>query len=111
MPTLTVAGTNVTVRTRPGEPILKALSRSGYAHTSGCRRGGCGICKVDLVSGAVDYPVSVAAEVLSADERRAGRCLTCRAVPTADTVIQLAETDKLRCVAPFLAAVARFSTH
>lgn len=107
MPRLTIADTDVELRTLPGETILAGLHRSGYAGNTGCRRGGCGICKVDLVSGQVDYPETVAEEVLSGDERARGVCLICRAVPAEDAVIALPGTFGLRCVAPFLAAMVR----
>jgi ferredoxin len=104
MPTLAVDGTGIHVQTRAGEPILAALCRHGYAYRFGCRRGGCGLCKVTLVSGEIDYPVQVSEQILSTGERRDGACLSCRAVPRTDTVIRLSPTDKLRCVVPFLAA-------
>jgi len=103
---LTVAGADVSIELRSREPILTGLFRSGYAYRVGCKRGGCGICKVDLVEGEVDYPVTVSADVLTADEHAAGVCLSCRAVPVADSVIRLRDDDRLRCVAPFLAAVS-----
>jgi len=53
-----VAGADVSVELRSREPILTGLFRSGYAYRVGCKRGGCGICKVDLVEGEVDYPVT-----------------------------------------------------
>jgi ferredoxin len=110
VPTLTVDGADVEVVTRDGEAILAALSRHGYAHTFGCRRGGCGVCKVELVLGEVAYPTLVSSEVLSDSDQESGTCLSCRAVPVTDTVIRLVADDKLRCVAPFLAAAARKST-
>lgn len=88
-----------------GEPILAALRRGGYTHNFGCRRGGCGTCKVELVSGVVRYPVRVADQALTPAERAAGVCLSCRAVPDGDVVIQLRAGDRLRCVAPMLAAL------
>jgi ferredoxin len=51
---VTVDPDGVEVALLDGETILAGLYRSGYAYRTGCRRGGCGICKVDLVSGDVD---------------------------------------------------------
>jgi CDP-4-dehydro-6-deoxyglucose reductase len=104
MPALAVHGTGVVIATRAGEPILAALCRHGYAYRFGCRRGGCGVCKVTVLSGEIGYPVAVASQVLTEDDARAGRCLSCRAVPLTDTVIRLGPHDKLHCVAPLLAA-------
>lgn len=106
MALLRIEGAGVVVRSRDGEPILTALARSGHTHRFGCRRGGCGVCKVELVSGGVRYPTQVADQVLSPAERAAGVCLSCRAVPEGDVVIRLREGDRLRCVAPILAALS-----
>lgn len=100
----------VVVALLSGEPILTALRRSGYTHRFGCRRGGCGTCKMELVSGVVRYPVRVAEQVLTPAERAAGVCLSCRAVPAGDVVTQLREGDRLRCVVPVLAALS-VATH
>jgi CDP-4-dehydro-6-deoxyglucose reductase len=80
--------------------VLAALARSGYAHRTGCRRGGCGVCKVDLVDGEVRYARPVAETVLPADERVAGVCLSCRAIPVADVVVRLRDGDRLRSMWP-----------
>lgn len=90
-----------TAHLRPGETVLTGLFRAGFAYRVGCRRGGCGICKVDLVDGEVDYERPVADAVLSEDERAAGTCLSCRAVPRGDITIALRE-DTLRVCTPLL---------
>ena len=105
MTTLTVDPEGVVVALRPGETVLEGLYRHGYAYRIGCRRGGCAVCKVDIVSGEVDYSRTIAATVLSAEERDAGVCLTCRAVPRTDLVITLRD-EELRMVNPILARMA-----
>ncbi|MES4889584.1 2Fe-2S iron-sulfur cluster-binding protein [Streptomyces sp. NPDC096012] len=101
MATVTVEPDGITVALRPGECVLSALYRSGYGYRTGCRRGGCGICKVDLVEGEVVYPATVATSVLTAEERAGGTCLSCRAVPEEDIVIRLRD-ERLRRLNPFL---------
>lgn len=96
----------VRVTARAGETVLAALFRSGYGYRVGCRRGGCAMCKVDLVDGQVDYPAVIADTVLSEDERRGGTCLSCRAVPRGDVVVQLRD-ERLKVVLPFLHATRR----
>ena len=86
----------VPVEAHPDETVLAALHRSGHAVRSGCRRGGCGICKVDLVSGSVAYTHPIAPTVLSDDERAEGVCLSCRAVPVDDVEVRLREHDRGR---------------
>lgn len=99
MPKVAVEGHDIAVEAAPGEPILGALCRCGYTYRFGCRRGGCGVCKVQLVSGQVDYLKNVAETVLSNVERHEGICLTCRAIPITDVVIRLGSGDRLRTVA------------
>jgi len=107
MPRLAIAGTQIALGLLPGESILAGLHRNGYAVTAGCRRGGCGICKADLVEGSVWYPHVVADTVLSEKERADGVCLICRAVPDGDATVRVPADFRLRCVAPFLAALNR----
>ena len=89
MPVVRIEPEGSEVPARPGETILEALYASGFSYRIGCRRGGCAICKVDLVQGSVEYNRPVAEEVLPEAERATGTCLTCRAVPTEDVVIRL----------------------
>jgi hypothetical protein len=67
----------------------------------GCKRGGCGICKVALMLGEVRYERPVADTVLTDDERVEGICLSCRAVPLTNVVIEQQENDRLRRVLGF----------
>lgn len=89
MPTVTVLPGEEIVPAAPGESILEALFKSGYSYRVGCRRGGCAICKVDLLAGEVGYNRTVCDTVLSEEEKAAGTVLSCRAVPTADITIRL----------------------
>jgi ferredoxin len=104
MPLVTVLPEAVEVELEPGETLLGGLTRAGYAYRFGCRRGGCGLCKVDLVAGEVTYERPVADSVLPDEQRRHGTCLSCRAVPAGDVVIALRE-DHLRRVNPFAPAI------
>jgi CDP-4-dehydro-6-deoxyglucose reductase len=88
-----------------GDTILAAISRGGLSYLVGCRRGGCGICKADLITGQVSYPVPVSETVLTPAERAERVVLTCRAVPGADCTVQL--RSQLRVAAPFLFDIAQ----
>jgi ferredoxin len=103
MPTVTVLPDGVSVPLAAGESVLEGLYRAGYAYRTGCRRGGCGVCKVTLVRGDVEYHRTIAGTVLTADERTSGVCLSCRAVPAGDLTIALRDDDTLRCTNPLLA--------
>jgi ferredoxin len=84
-----VQGTEVDIAAYPGETMLDALKRTGNAIRVGCRRGGCAICKVEVIEGTFEYTRPIADTVLTAEEKGRGTCLTCRAVPTADMVVSL----------------------
>ena len=102
MPRLRVESDDVAIDLVEGETILEGLYRNGYAYRVGCRRGGCAICKIDLVDGEVFYNRPVAENVLTEDERASGTCLSCRAVPVGDVTIALRE-ENLRRVHSLLA--------
>ena len=104
MPIATVDPTGEEIFLPDGETVLGGLFAAGYAYTIGCRRGGCAVCKVDLLEGSVTYDHPVADEVLTAEEREAGVCLTCRAVPDTDIVVRF-RTGSLRLVQPWLRAI------
>ena len=84
------------IQAEDGETVLRAALRSGFRYRWGCKRGGCGVCKVRLVVGEVRYERPIAANVLTETERAAGICLSCRAVPVTDLIIELQEGDRLQ---------------
>jgi CDP-4-dehydro-6-deoxyglucose reductase len=109
MPTVTVQPGGTVVELHQQETVLDGLRRAGYAYRTGCRRGGCGICKADLLAGQVEYPKTVADTVLNAAERASGTCLPCRAVPVGDITIAL-RNDTLRRTTTLLASPASSPT-
>lgn len=65
---------------------MERLGRSGIP--VGCRGGGCGVCKVHILSGSyVTQKMSRAC--VSADEELRGIVLACRAQPTADVRLRV----------------------
>jgi ferredoxin len=103
MPRITVLPEGTELVAAPGKSVLAAIHESGFGYRVGCRRGGCGVCKADLVDGQVEYRDQVAETVLSQRERATGTCLTCRAVPVGDVTIEL-RGNRLRRLNPFLPA-------
>ena len=99
---MTILPDGVQVVAREDETLLRALARAGLRYRVGCKRGGCGICKVQLKLGEVRYERPIADSVLSDDERVEGICLSCRAVPITNIVIELQEGDRLRRVLGFV---------
>jgi CDP-4-dehydro-6-deoxyglucose reductase len=107
MPRLRVVDSEVDVAVPPNETLLTGLRRAGYAANIGCLRGGCGICRIRVIEGAISYRETVAETVLPPEERADGVCLLCRAVPETDTVIEVKPEFGLRLVSPLLAEPAR----
>jgi CDP-4-dehydro-6-deoxyglucose reductase len=101
MPEVTILPDGLQVTAGEAETVLAALSRAGLRYRVGCKRGGCGVCKVQLVLGEVRYERPVADSVLSDDQRVEGICLSCRAVPITNIAIELQEGDRLRKVLGF----------
>ncbi len=101
MADVTVLPDGVRISAADGETVLAALGRAGLRYRIGCRRGGCGICKLQLLAGEVYYERPIAESVLSDDEKVEGICLSCRAVPITNILIELQEGDHLRRVLPY----------
>lgn len=93
---------------RDGETVLAAICRDGFTYGYGCRRGGCGVCKVDLERGEIRYVRPIADTVLTAEERAAGVVLTCRAeAVTEEVVLRMRETNRFRLAVPLAFGIAR----
>lgn len=103
---LTLLPSGERVAVRDGETLEAALVRSGYTRPRrGCRRGGCGQCKVQLVSGDVADERPIAGTVLPVAERAAGSILLCRALALGDVTVLVAD-GQVRCVSPIQRALA-----
>jgi len=72
------------------ESVIDAQRRAGlWAISSQCRSGGCGLCKVRIISGAYEVlPMSRA--YISAHEIGAGMALACRIKPRSALLISVA---------------------
>ena len=95
MYTITLSPIGDTVACRRGAPALSALSRSGAKVAFGCRGGGCGTCKMRLISGRVEHGRCSAA-VLLEEEKANGSFLSCQARALSDLTVELTATNKYR---------------
>jgi len=77
------------------ETVLTAILQSGASVMFGCRGGGCGTCKMRLISGRVDHGRCSAA-VLPAEERESGWFLSCQARALSDLTVELTAANKYR---------------
>jgi CDP-4-dehydro-6-deoxyglucose reductase, E3 len=73
------------VEARPGDTVLGALERAGYALPNNCRAGACGECKTRVLGGDYDQGM-VLSMALTAEEREQGYGLMCMATPLSDVV-------------------------
>lgn len=71
-----------------GGKVLHAMVVSGHSPlVVGCRGGGCGACRVRVVSGTFDA-LRMSARYVTPDDLERGRVLACRIVPTSDLVLE-----------------------
>lgn len=71
------------------QSILEGMERLGRRGIpSGCRNGGCGVCKIQVLQGEFTSRVMSRAHV-SEDEQARGVVLACRTRPTSDLVVKV----------------------
>ncbi|MDR2332727.1 2Fe-2S iron-sulfur cluster binding domain-containing protein [Diaphorobacter ruginosibacter] len=72
------------------ESLLKGMLRLGRKGIPvGCVNGGCGVCKVRIVEGAVRALGPVSRAHVSCDEEAQGYTLACRVAPTATVRLEV----------------------
>ncbi|MBS1191299.1 MAG: ferredoxin [Rhodocyclaceae bacterium] len=82
--TVTIEETGESYRCSPEETVLAGMERLGRRGIPvGCRGGGCGVCKVEVLSGTYLKRV-MSREYVSEEDEREGRVLACRIRPTSD---------------------------
>ncbi len=74
----------------PGESVLDAALRQGFAFPYGCRNGACGNCMGKLLAGEVEYGVQLPPGLSDADVAQ-GKALFCSAIPLSDLSIEVRE--------------------
>lgn len=74
----------------PGRSVLESMALMGHRGIPlGCRGGGCGVCKVEVVSGSFSSKAMSRCHI-SEDDQRAGRVLACRIFPESDLELRVA---------------------
>lgn len=72
----------------PAQTILSAIERQRYKTLLvGCREGGCGVCKAQLIRGSVHLK-KMSRSHISKQEEEDGYVLTCCAYPRSDVLLQ-----------------------
>ena len=74
-----------------GESLLQGMIRLGRKGIPvGCVNGGCGVCKVKIISGKTETLGPVSRAHVSAEEEAQGYTLACRVGPTAEVSLEVA---------------------
>ena len=78
----------------PDRDLLRSMERLGRKGIpAGCRGGGCGVCKVHILSGSVTSKKMSRAHI-SVEEQASGYVLACRTCPRSD--VRLKVVGKMR---------------
>lgn len=94
--TISLADAGVSFNCTGTESVLAAMSRQlsfgafgGKRIPVGCRQGGCGVCRVQVLSGHYRMGPISRTHVSEADQRD-GYALACRLIPEGDLVVRIA---------------------
>lgn len=74
------------IECQPGDTVLMAVERAGYALPNNCRAGACGECKVKVLDGQFDQGI-VLDMALSPEERADNIGLMCMAKPLSQELV------------------------
>ena len=81
--------THESYRCSPQESLLVGMERLGKKGIPvGCRGGGCGVCKVEIIAGTYMKRV-MSREYVSVEDEAADRVLACRVWPTSDISLKV----------------------
>jgi CDP-4-dehydro-6-deoxyglucose reductase/ferredoxin-NAD(P)+ reductase (naphthalene dioxygenase ferredoxin-specific) len=87
MPTVTVAGLNLTFKVERDQTIVEAAADQGIPIPFSCHSGTCGTCKARLISGSVTMLEDYSRFTLTDAERAKGLFLPCCAIPETDCTL------------------------
>ncbi len=74
---------------KEGQNVLLAMERLGHRGIPvGCRGGGCGICRVQVLGVGKFRTKKMSRAQVSADEEAKGICLACKLIPEGDLQIR-----------------------
>lgn len=87
--TIEFRGSGETLTCGEAHSLLRSMEQLGRRGIPvGCRNGGCGVCKIRIISGSVERRVMSRAHV-TAEEEQAGYALACRITPRSSLVIEV----------------------
>ena len=90
--TIAVKGSNCPFSCSEQSSLLLAMAAQGVnAIAIGCRAGGCGVCKIQILSGSYRTK-AMSRERLSQDEENSGYALACRVYPSSDMLVEVVKS-------------------
>jgi ferredoxin len=86
---ITIAGSDETFPCKDGQNVLLAMERLGRKGIPvGCRGGGCGICRVQVLAQGRYRTLKMSRAQISEADAAAGICLACKLIPESDLAIR-----------------------
>ena len=74
---------------KAGQNVLAAMERLGRKGIPvGCRGGGCGVCRVQIVGDGKYHTLKMSRNQVSEDAERRGICLACKLIPEGDLCLR-----------------------
>ncbi len=102
-----VADTTLSFACREDQTVLAAMSQAGRkCMTVGCRSGGCGVCRVQVVEGRFETGLMSQSQVSEGDRTR-GISLACQLYPRGDVVIRVLGRNNVDANDPTAALLRR----
>ena len=87
--TVRIEDNGVTYTCAPTESLLEGMQRLGRRGIPmGCRGGGCGVCKVEILEGEFSTR-AMSRDHVDDDDRRHRRLLACRVYPSGDLSVRV----------------------
>ncbi|MGR9091142.1 MAG: 2Fe-2S iron-sulfur cluster-binding protein [Gammaproteobacteria bacterium] len=86
---IAIADSNEQFTCKDGQNVLLAMERLGRKGIPvGCRGGGCGICRVQVLGGGAYRTLKMSRAQVSEVDEAAGVCLACKLLPEGDLTIR-----------------------
>lgn len=86
---ITLADSGTQFVCKDGQNVLAAMERLGRRGIPvGCRGGGCGICRVQVLEGTRYRTQKMSRAQISEDDLAAGICLACKLIPEGDLTLR-----------------------
>lgn len=86
---ITVEGMSERFACLPGQNVLAALEQLGRKGIPvGCRGGGCGVCRVQVLGTGVFRTLKMSRAQVSPADEAAGICLACKLIPQSDLTLR-----------------------